>query len=399
MVNFSLNAQFTCASAQVITPGTQTVSEVISGQIPFPECAENYGGTRTAGRWYVFTASVDGIATVSSDLPSNSNTDTRFHVYTGDCTSLSCLGGNDDIDVTGNVKTSKDTFPISIGTSYYIAWDDRWSPNGFDFTLSETAVSCPDGTLPLVEDFEDSNSFFACYQTEDVDNNATAFKQQFVDLDGDGTDNVYLTNGSTSVNAKDDWLFSPAINFTSGNEYTINFKYNGADGSFPADENLEVLIMDSPSSTGTELASIFYQTGITLTGDFSQAEDMATNQSVTYQPTVSGTYYLAFNGTSAANTGSLLLFDYSITEEVLSTDKFNLDSVSHNYNAQTDILFLNANSLLANVKIYNVLGQNIQDRKLGSKSEQLDLSSLNNGIYFLKISTFDHESIVKLLKH
>ncbi len=51
---FSVNAQFTCASAISITPGTQTVTEVVSGQIPVPECAENYGALRTGGRWYAF---------------------------------------------------------------------------------------------------------------------------------------------------------------------------------------------------------------------------------------------------------------------------------------------------------------------------------------------------------
>ena len=313
MVNFSIEAQISCAGAATISPGTTTVADVNTpGQIPNTECSESYGLTRTSGRWYVFTASVDGVATVSSDLPVNSNTDTRFHVYTGTCTTLTCLAGNDDIDKVGGIRTSEATFPVSNGTSYYIAWDNAWSTNGFDFTLSETAVNCP-SSLPISENFEDTDVFFGCHSTEDVDFNGTSFKQQVIDLEGDGTDNVYLTNGSTSNAAKNDWLFSPVINIVSGNEYTVNFKFNGADGSNPANENLEVVLIDSPSSTGTVLTSLFYQTGIDLpNNDFSQAEVTATNESVTYVATTSGPYYLAFNATSAENTGSILLFEYSV---------------------------------------------------------------------------------------
>ena len=395
---FTVNAQFTCNTAVAITPGTTNVSEVVSGQIPVPECAENYGALRTGGRWYVFTATVDGIATVSSNITSNYNTDTRFHVYSGTCSALACLAGNDDTDLAGGNKTSEDTFPISNGESYYIAWDNRWSSDGFDFSLTETAVTCPNG-LPLIEDFEDENIFFGCYSVEDEDGNTAAFRQQFIDLDGNGTDNVYVTNGSTSNTAKNDWIYSPSINLTTGVEYSINFTYNGADGSFPADENIEVLLVDAPSSAATVLASLFSETGIVLTGNFSQAESMATTQAVTYISTSTGTYYLAFNATSTANTGSLLLFDYSIDGQTLSLNENNLKTMRNTYNKQTDILTLKSSTLpFSNIEIFNILGQRVLSNKLSSVNENINLSFLKDGIYLGKATIGNKTSSFKILK-
>ena len=398
VVVFSANAQFTCNTAPSITTGTHTVSEVVSGQIPNPECAENYGAFRSGGRWYVFTATVDGIATVSSNITSNNNTDTRFHVYSGTCSALTCLGGNDDTDLAGGNKTSEDTFPISSGESYYIAWDNRWSSDGFDFTLSETAVTCPSG-LPLIEDFENENVFAGCYLVEDTDGNAAAFRQQFVDLDGDGTDNVYVTNGSTSNTAKNDWIYSPSINLMNGTEYAITFKYNGADGSFPADENLEVLLLDSPNSSGTVLASLYYETGIVLTGTFAQAEELATSESINYTSTATGTYYLAFNATSAANTGSILLFDYSIDSQPLSLNENELRPINSSYNKHTDILSLKSSTLpFSNIEIFNILGQSVLKDQLSSINEDINLSFLKDGIYIGKATIGNKTNSFKILK-
>ena len=140
-IAFQLNyAQDTCATAAVITPGTHTVVAVNGTDVPTPECALNATtpDPRTAGEWYSFTASVDGIANVTSDLPGSAGGDTRVHIYEGACGSLTCVGGNDDINgaATGGNYLSDATFLIEAGTTYYIAWDDRWSAAGFDFQLT-----------------------------------------------------------------------------------------------------------------------------------------------------------------------------------------------------------------------------------------------------------------------
>ena len=78
--------------------------------------------------------------TLNTDLPGSNGGDTRIHVYTGDCGTLTCVAGNDDISDSNYLSFT--TFNGVSGTNYYIAFDNRWSASGFDFVLSLTPVSC-----------------------------------------------------------------------------------------------------------------------------------------------------------------------------------------------------------------------------------------------------------------
>lgn len=397
-INFSINSQNICPTAETITSGTHTFSNIVlGGPPPVPNCADNFGAA-TGARWYRFQATVDGFATVSSDHPINSNKDTRVTVYTGECSGLICLEGNDDIDGP-TIKTSMASFPVTNGTHYYIVWDNTWTNDGFEFTLTETTVDCSSIDLPINEDFDDYNTFVACIKTETVDANITDFEQRIFDWDGDGTDEDYASNGSTSTIAKNDWLFSTPIDLVTGHEYAITFKYNGANGSFPANENLDVYFMDGPSSGATSLVSLFSDTGIVKVGTNAQAESMATSESIIYTSTATGTYYLGFNGTSAENTGSLLLFEYSVTENTLGVSDFRLDGVTNSFDKVTDVLTIKSKNLpLDNVEIYDILGQKVLTKKLSRKVERLNLSELYDGIYIIRISSSGLMTTSKLLK-
>jgi hypothetical protein len=129
-----LQAQNTCASPLPVTAGTvYTVAAVDGPDVPLPVCSS--GGTgATAGEWFVYTASANYTVTLSSDLAQNGNTDTRVQVYTGSCGNLTCLVGDDD-GGTGLLTVA--VFYAYAGQSYLIAWDNRFSSLGFDFTLSE----------------------------------------------------------------------------------------------------------------------------------------------------------------------------------------------------------------------------------------------------------------------
>ena len=402
---FNLNAQnITCIDAQVISgSGTISVATFMSGQTPPNPYCTSSSGAPWGARWYLYQPSVDGLATVTSDLVSNGVVDTRVTIYSGDCANLICLYGNDDIDGVNN-KYSEVSFPVSIGSPYYIVWDNaNYGPPtahpAFDFSLTETAVDCSAIGLPINEDFDSFNSFTACLSTENADSNFAKFEQRSVDWDGDGTDEDYAENGSTSNVAKNDWLFSTPIDLITGHEYTINFKYNGADGTFSANENLDVMFMDGNNSGATTLTNLFSATGIVKNGTNQQTESMATSQSIDYTSTSTGTYYLAFNATSPANTGSLLLFDYSIVDNTLGINEFELAGLSKSFDALSDVLTIKSkNSAINGIEIYDVLGQKIKDEPLSQLVENVDLSDINDGVYVIKISLPGYIATTKLLK-
>ena len=124
-------AQNTCLTALPIGAGTYTIGSFTGTQIPIPICAS--GGTgATHGQWYSYTPGDDYLLTVSTDLVQNTGVDTRFHVYTGVCGGLSCIGGDDD---GGSGFLSLDYINVQQGITYIIAFDDRFDMSGFDFQL------------------------------------------------------------------------------------------------------------------------------------------------------------------------------------------------------------------------------------------------------------------------
>ena len=104
-------------------------------------------GTNTANGapvWYTFTASVSGVATVSSD---GSGVDTQVYGYSGTCDDLTQVGFGDD---EGEAFASIMSFAITAGTTYYLHWTDYWSSEGFDWTLfEEPLATTPTGMMAL----------------------------------------------------------------------------------------------------------------------------------------------------------------------------------------------------------------------------------------------------------
>lgn len=163
------NAQDTCATALPIGAGTFVVTNVNGTQIPTPICTDNGTGA-TAGEWYSYTPTQDYTVTITSELPINSGGDTRFHVYTGDCAVLNCYAGDDDGGVIGNGYLSISTFNAIAGTTYYIAWDNKWSSNGFTFQVIENPFVQPIPT-PVSYTFQNTPTINSNYNICVVDMN------------------------------------------------------------------------------------------------------------------------------------------------------------------------------------------------------------------------------------
>ena len=140
-------AQDTCALAPTISAGTYTVSTVNGSQIPTPDCIG--GGNPTAAEWYKYIPTQAYTVTVTTDLTTNLCKDTRLHIYSGSCNSLTSIAGDDDSGVlqcnSGNTNSylSTVTFNVTAGTTYFIAFDNRWSSAGFDFELIQVPFVAP----------------------------------------------------------------------------------------------------------------------------------------------------------------------------------------------------------------------------------------------------------------
>ena len=173
----AVNAQDACSTAVQVTSGVYTVIEIDGPNPSFWVCAPN-SGTATMAEWYVYYATQDTSVTVTTDLPQNTGGDTRFNVYSGNCTFHNCEAGDDD---SGSGLLSVTTFQALAGVTYYIVFDNRWSADGFDFQIIESA--------PLADAVD--------FTPHSITLNGSAFC--VVDADGDNLDDV-IGISSTNLN-------------------------------------------------------------------------------------------------------------------------------------------------------------------------------------------------------
>ncbi|WP_396198791.1 FG-GAP-like repeat-containing protein [Flavobacterium sp.] len=170
-------AQDTCASAIPITAGLHVVTAVNGTDIPSPICASNgvIAGTNGKGEWYSYTPTQNYTVTISTNISQNNPlVDTRFHVYTGTCGNLTCFAGDDD---SGTNYSSIDIFNVTAGTSYIIAFDNRWSSNGFTFQLIENPLVVP--TPQRIT-----------YTTQNIATVNSTYNLCVVDMNGDRKDDI-----------------------------------------------------------------------------------------------------------------------------------------------------------------------------------------------------------------
>jgi hypothetical protein len=169
-----------CEAATPISTGITTINAIDQANLT-SSCSN-----ATAAKWYSYTPNSNLNVTISSDLPQNLCKDTNFSVYTGNCsTSLTCITSDDNSGVlacnSGNVNSflSKKTFEVNAGTTYYIAWDNKWSNEGFDFELTEQVIVVP-----------------VAYTTQTIQNLNSPITSCVVDMNNDHLDDIVGVNNN-----------------------------------------------------------------------------------------------------------------------------------------------------------------------------------------------------------
>lgn len=139
-------AQNTCATSTVIPgAGLYVVTAIDGTEAPSPICAPNgSAGANARGEWFSYTPTVNFTVTLTTSITQNTpKVDTRVHVYQGSCGALTCYAGDDD---SGTSYSSVVTFNAMANQTYYIAFDNRWTSNGFTFQLIENNYVAPTPT-------------------------------------------------------------------------------------------------------------------------------------------------------------------------------------------------------------------------------------------------------------
>ncbi|WP_374548862.1 FG-GAP-like repeat-containing protein [Flavobacterium sp.] len=139
-------AQSSCATAIPVAAGITTVPN-LSGSVSTTTCTTS---NATLTNWYSYTPTQNFTVTITSDLAINICKDTYVSIYSGTCSSFTCVAFDDDAGTIAcndgsntNSYLSVVSFTALAGNTYYIAWDNRWNGSGFDFQLTEQPIVAP----------------------------------------------------------------------------------------------------------------------------------------------------------------------------------------------------------------------------------------------------------------
>ncbi|MGV9004674.1 FG-GAP-like repeat-containing protein [Flavobacterium sp.] len=192
-----------CNTATPVTAGITIVNAIDVANVT-TACS-----TASMAKWYRYTPTQNYQVTVTSDLAANICKDTNFSVYTGICTSLTCIASDDNSGVlqcnSGNTNSnlSTKTFLVNAGTTYYIAWDNKWSAAGFNFQIIEAVIPPPRIT----------------YNSQPMTTISSSYNLCIVDMNGDHKDDL--------VGISDNNLKIHYQNETPGTFSVVNFSVTG----------------------------------------------------------------------------------------------------------------------------------------------------------------------------
>jgi hypothetical protein len=414
-LSFSVNAQ-SCAQAVSVTDGEYTVSEYngeyFSGCFA-PPTDPVLSPEATAAAWYTYTATANGAVRINTNLLANTGGDTRVAVYTGTCTALECWTSADDIYFVSEEDANYLTdfqFPVLEGQTYYIAFDNKWEDEGFNFELTFMAPGC--SSTALDEKWTNSASYYFCWNRINAASQTAGSAWSLYDTYDFGGESSF-PDSAVGINAptrgvNNDFLISNGVNLTAGTEYSLNVVYNGlnfvnAAGvvTREADESFEVVVFTYDEENGfTPVGDpIGEETGISGTEQLFLVDDAVTG-TYAFTPEANGEYHFGIRSTSEA--GGTVLFIFEISLDGLAGLDGQLASNFKVYpNPSSNVVNVNsANALVNAVNFTDLNGRIVKSAKFnGVADAQVNISDLASGVYMMNISSDKGTTVKKIVKN
>ena len=141
--------------------------------------------------------------------------------------------------------------------------------------------------------------------------------------------------------------------------------------------NIPVLLkLENASGVNTERAAVTTTTNAweTVTFDFTD-EGQLTYQSVTI--------FMNFNMTDTAD--QVYYWDNLVLGEPLGVLENTLAEISIYPNPAASVLNLQASQQINSIQLFNLIGQNVLDKPVNSKTSILEVAQFNNGVYLAKV--------------
>lgn len=262
------------------------------------------------------------------------------------------------------------------------------------FTYSISAQQC-DGTLPVYEDFGNSSEVSLCWNF--IDNDNDGHNWYVANLSGNNglISESYTT--STGYLTPDNWAITYAIDLTNVNPSSnvlLTWRVRASSWSFDK-ERYTVY-----AASGNQIAD-FTSSSVSVFEDLdnSDASGIWASRSLNLSSLAGNTIYIAFRHHLSANQRDIDIDDIMISASALSVEDFNKENFNYYYNTNSKTLTLkSSNKPISSVKIYNLLGQKTFSKTSTNTTENIDLSSMTNGVYIAQIEIDNTFKSIKFLK-
>jgi hypothetical protein len=292
------------------------------------------------GVWYVYNS--PGNESISIE-DSAGAFDSEIQVWSGACGSLVCVAGDDDSSNTGSggfVCFDSE----ATATTYYIYIDGNAATGVGAYTLNLNTTPLPP-----------ANDECTAAEALTLD----------VEITGDNT-------GATDSGLTGD-CFTGAV---------ADLWY-----SFVAPPSGEVTVTTTAAQYG-----VYTDCAGTLVG--------ACNTSVVGDLTNGTTYYVRVSDDGTARAQAPGSFTLMVSESTsLSTAEFNTEALFAYYpNPVNDNLTLKAQKEISNVSVYNMLGQEVYRNAPNSVDNLVNMSDLQSGAYFVKVTIDNVTETIKVIK-
>ena len=322
--------------------GTNTAATG-SGELPLPGCA-SYDPADASGNggdvWFSAIVPANGMLTLEVNTETGGITDTGGAVYSGSCGSLTLVECNDDGSTNGaHPIINIDDMALAGQTVYFRVWEYGGDSAG-DFQVSAYS--------PVPND--------ECTAAEALTIG--------VEITGDNT-------GATDSGVAAD-CFTGAV---------ADLWY-----SFVAPPSGEVTVTTTAAQYG-----VYTDCAGTAVG--------ACNTSVVGGLTDGTTYYVRVSDDGTARAQAPGSFTLLLSESSLSTAEFNTEALFAYYpNPVNDNLTLKAQKEISNVSVYNMLGQEVYRNAPNSVDNLVNMSDLQSGAYFVKVTIDNVTETIKVIK-
>ena len=109
-------------------------------------------------------------------------------------------------------------------------------------------------------------------------------------------------------------------------------------------------------------------------------------------------YWVTDGGPSGSNSNYIGLDRFVVESVVLGVEDFNIEGLVAYPNPTTNILNVEAASIISSIEVMNVLGQTLHTVTINTNKTQIDLSAFQTGNYFVRVTADGSSNVLQIVK-